>query len=85
MTFFRRLSYKLTRKVPLDGEQTSEENISLLGWVVLWLGGVLIYLLLTTPILNKKPNWDDQRCFYLHGNGSSQGQSSVLCRVGRLS
>ena len=85
MTFFRRLSYKLTRKVLPDGEQTSEESISPLVWAALLLGGVLIYLLLTTPILNKKPSWEDQKCFYLHGNGFNLDQSSVLCRVGRLS
>ena len=44
--------------------------------VVLWLVVVLIYLLLTIPILNKKQNWEDLKCFYQHGNGFSQDRFS---------
>ena len=77
MTFFRRLSYRRTQKVHLDGVQTSKASISPLVWVALLLGGVLIYLLLMIHIPNKKPSRDDQKFFYPHGSGSSLALSSV--------
>ena len=84
MTFFRRLSFKRTQKVPLDGERTLVESILLSVLVALLLVAALISLSLMTPTPNKKQNLDDLKCFYLHGSGSSQGQSSVLCRAVQL-
>ena len=83
MTFFRRLSYKLTRKVRQDGEQTLVESILLLVLVVLLLGAALTSLSLMIPTPSKKPSWEDLKCFYLRGSGSSPDQFSVLCRVGQ--
>jgi hypothetical protein len=45
------------------------------------LVAVLIYLLLTILILNRKPKLDGLMFSYLLGNGFSLVLSSVLCRA----
>jgi hypothetical protein len=59
-------------------------NTLLSVWVALLLGVVLIYLLLTILILNKKLRLVGPMFSYLLGSGFSLVLSSALCREARL-
>ena len=81
---FHRLNSSKILNQLLGGGQTLMVNILLSVWVALWLDAVLICLLLTTLILNKKLSKEDRTYFYLLGSGFSLVLFNVLCLVGLL-